>query len=113
MGVIIQPVTPDHLPSCLEIYNHYALHTVVTFHTTTQPLSFFSSTLEATSKARLPFFVAVDSSLREYSEHDEQTNENRRHPMKEKESNTERDEVKDEAKDSKTTFEESGALGYT
>ncbi|KAL8675731.1 MAG: hypothetical protein Q9224_007396 [Gallowayella concinna] len=113
MAPTIQPATSHHLPSCLYIYNHYALHTIVTFHTTAQPLSFLSSTLEATSKASLPFFVAVDSELSEHSGRDEQEHWKRENSDKKKEANTEQENIEDEAKASKKTSEESNVLGYT
>ncbi|KAL8714077.1 MAG: hypothetical protein Q9220_001805 [cf. Caloplaca sp. 1 TL-2023] len=56
----ILPCKPPHLPPCLAIYDHYALHTTVTFHTTAQPLSFLASTLATITKLDLPFLVAVD-----------------------------------------------------
>ncbi|KAL8679022.1 MAG: hypothetical protein Q9224_007069, partial [Gallowayella concinna] len=112
MAPTIQPATPRHLPSCLDILNHYALHTTVNFLTAAQPLSLFSSTLEATSNARLPFLVAVDSELNEHGGRDEQKNEERGYSEKENEPDTEHAEIVDEAKASKQTSEESNVLGY-
>ncbi|KAL8948157.1 MAG: hypothetical protein Q9222_005634 [Ikaeria aurantiellina] len=57
----VLPCHPSHLPSCLEIYNHYALHTTVTFHTNPQPLSFLASSLSTTTSLNLPFLVAIQT----------------------------------------------------
>ncbi len=58
--VSIEVCLPKHLPQILEIYNHYVHHTVITFDTETQPLSWITEKLDSVlEQEHLPFLVAV------------------------------------------------------
>ena len=58
-GVSIQLALPSHLPQVTDIYNHYARHTVVTFHYEDQPLSLIQDGHDSVLRQGLPYLVAL------------------------------------------------------
>ena len=57
--ISIEACLPEHLAQILKIYNHDVHHTVTTFDTETQPLSWIAGKRDSILEQDLPFLVAV------------------------------------------------------
>ena len=72
---IIRSATPSDLPQILTINTHYILNTVLTFKQTPPSPSILLSKYNDIKARRLPYLVAIDSSIKQKNENGNDSND--------------------------------------